>query len=385
LRSNICATCAGLLTSKFVSRQRGGGNSNRTPRQGDASTAPLAVTMGEPAGIGGELTLAAWRRRDARMPPFVAIDDAGRLRALAECLGLSVPIREVSTPAEALDIFAAALPVLPVPAPAAAAPLGTVLSGRPNAGTAGWVLGSIRHAVALAQSGQCGGVVTNPIQKKPLYDAGFPHPGHTEFLGAIAGLADAPVMMLVVPGLRAVPVTVHLPLAEAISSLNTETIIRHGRETARALALDFGLPDPRIAVAGLNPHAGETGALGRQEIEIIAPAIAALRGEWINATGPFPADTLFHPAAREGYDAVLCMYHDQALIPVKTIDFAGGVNVTLGLPFVRTSPDHGTALDIAGTGAADPASFIAALGLAAAMASRRKMSRTPGQTANAGA
>ena len=325
---------------------------------------PLALTMGEPAGIGGEITLAAWLRRGEGVPPFFALDDPDRLAALARRLGLAVPIREIGIAEEAVGCFADALPVLPVILAARVEP------GHPSGVNAAAVVAAIERAVALVRSGQAAALVTNPIHKETLYTAGFRHPGHTEFLAELAG-AGAPVMMLACPGLRVVPVTIHLSLQAAVAALTADAIIAAGRTTVAALRRDFAIPAPRLVVAGLNPHAGEGGALGREEIEIIAPAVAALAAEGIAVAGPFPADTLFHAAARQRYDAALCMYHDQALIPLKTIDFSGGVNVTLGLPFIRTSPDHGTAFDIAGTGRADPASLIAALKLAGAMARRR--------------
>ena len=329
-----------------------------------ASPGPLALTMGEPAGIGGELALAAWQ---AAPCCFFAIDDPARLGALAKRLGLEVPVAAITKPIEAAAVFPRALPVLPQELAAEAEP------GRPNPANAAAVISAIERAVALVRAGEAAAVVTNPIQKQTLYQAGFRYPGHTEFLAALAKIDTAPVMMLACPGLRVVPITIHLPLAEAAGALTTEAILHAGRVTAAALATDFGIAAPRLAVAGLNPHAGEGGALGREEAEIIAPAVAALRADGIAVDGPAPADTLFHEAARGRYDAALCMYHDQALIPLKTIDFARGVNITLGLPFVRTSPDHGTALDIAGQGRADPRSLLAALETARDMARARSV------------
>ncbi len=327
---------------------------------------PLALTMGEPAGIGGEIALKAWAaRHSAGVPPFLLIDDPARLAALAELLGLPVPLRPITAAAEAAEAFADALPVLPQ---ALAVP---VAPGRPEPANAGAVRDAIARAVTLAGTGQAAAVVTNPIHKATLYAGGFAFPGHTEYLADLAGPGVVPVMMLACPQLRVVPVTIHLALRDAIAQLTTKAIVACGRITAAALAGDFAIPAPRLAVAGLNPHAGEDGGMGREDIDIVAPAVAQLRAEGINARGPLPADTLFHPAARAGYDAALCMYHDQALIPIKTIDFAGGVNVTLGLPFVRTSPDHGTAFDLAGSGRADPTSLINALRLAGEMARRR--------------
>ena len=325
----------------------------------------LALTMGEPAGIGGEIALKAWLRRRDGMPPFYVIDDPGRLAALARRLGWSVPIRSVDAPQDATAMFAESLPVLPVGGVPRAEP------GRPDPADAPLVIRAIEAAVAQVRAGHAAAVVTNPINKNALYRAGFRHPGHTEFLAELAGTGASAVMMLASPQLRVVPITIHLALRQAIAQLSGAAIIHAGRVTHQALVRDFGVARPVLAFAGLNPHAGEGGALGREEIEIIAPAIAALRAEGIDARGPLAADTMFHAEARRGYDAALCMYHDQALIPIKTIDFDGAVNVTLGLPFIRTSPDHGTAFDIAGSGTARPDSLIAALRLAAAMAAQR--------------
>ena len=318
--------------------------------------------MGEPAGIGGEIALKAWLRRGEGLPVFAAVDDPERLRALAEALGLSVPVREIAAARETTAIFAEALPVLAQRLPVPAVP------GRPSAATAAAVIGAIERAARLALAGEAAAIVTNPIQKKPLYDAGFAHPGHTEFLGALAELEAPPAMMLAADELRVVPVTIHRPLAEVPGALTTAEIVRIGKIAAAALARDFGVARPRLAVAGLNPHAGEGGSMGREDDAIVAPAVAQLRAAGIEAAGPLPADTMFHAAARARYDAALCMYHDQALIPIKTLAFDRAVNVTLGLPFIRTSPDHGTALDIAGKGVASPESLIAALKMAAAMA-----------------
>ena len=328
-----------------------------------ADPAPLALTMGEPAGIGGEIALRAWTRlRREPGPRFVAIDDPARLAAIARRLDIDAPVRAVADPAGAAAAFADALPVIPVPLPAPAEP------GRPDPRNASAVIASIERAVVLARSGAVGGVVTNPIHKAALYRAGFGFPGHTEFLGALCGTDSSPVMMLACPELRVVPVTIHVSLRRALDTLDAGEIARCGRVLAAALRDRFGIARPRIAVAGLNPHAGEDGTMGDEEARIVAPAIAALREAGVDATGPWPPDTMFTARARPTYDAALCLYHDQALIPLKTLDMDGGVNVTLGLPIVRTSPDHGTALDIAGTGRADPASLIAAIRMAAAMA-----------------
>jgi 4-hydroxythreonine-4-phosphate dehydrogenase len=317
----------------------------------------LILTMGEPAGIGAEITAGAWRALHGSGPCFALIDDATR--------DFGVPVARISAPEEAGAVFAQALPILHRPL---AVP---VVPGQPNPAHAGAVIAAIEEAVALATSGRASGVVTNPIQKASLTAAGFPHPGHTEFLGELAGLGVPPVMMLACPELRVVPVTVHEALAKAIARLTPEMIIATSRIVAAALKRDFGIVAPRLAIAGLNPHAGEAGTMGREEIDIIAPAIATLRAEGIDARGPMPPDTMFTALARPGYDAAICLYHDQALIPIKTIDMAGGVNVTLGLSIIRTSPDHGTALDIAGKGLADPASLIAAIRLAGELAQKR--------------
>jgi len=329
-------------------------------------TRPLAVTMGEPAGVGGELTLALWaRRRVDELPVFVALDDPDRLAALARFLGIDAPIRVVSDPEAAEGVFDDGLPVIPVPL--AVPPV----FGKPDPANAAAVIASIDRAVELTLAGRTSAVVTNPIQKSSLYAAGFRHPGHTEYLAHLTGIEGEPVMMLEGGGLRVVLSTVHISIKDVPARLTTAAIVHVGRVTATALRGDFGIDAPRLAVAALNPHAGEGGAMGREEIEIIAPAIKALRAEGIDAFGPSPSDTLFHAEARKRYDAVICQYHDQGLIPLKTLDFDTGVNITLGLPIVRTSPDHGTALDLAGTGRANPSALRAALRAAARTAARR--------------
>jgi len=328
--------------------------------------------MGEPAGIGGELSLKAWialhgdlaASDGAGAPSFFVIDDPARLRRMAGLPGCAAPIVPIGSAADCFDACREGLPVLPLSAPVQA------IDGQPDISSAPAVLESIDRALDLVESGDAAALVTNPIQKAPLIAAGFGFPGHTEYLQHRAD-AESVVMMLASPLLRVALVTIHLPLAGVPKALTMEKIVATGTITARALQRDFGLAEPRLAVAGLNPHAGESGALGHEEAAIIRPAIEALQSEGIAATGPHPADTLFHPAARETYDAAVCMYHDQGLAPLKAIDF-DAVNVTLGLPFIRTSPDHGTALDLAGTGRASPASVIAALRLAAAMADRRR-------------
>ena len=319
--------------------------------------------MGEPAGIGGEIALEAWRqRRTAGLSPFFIIDDPARLKTLAARLGIEVPVAEIAAPQATAEIFPDALPVLPLAQAVAGEP------GRLDAANADAVIESIRCAVALARQGAAAAVVTNPIHKQILMEAGFRHPGHTEFLAELCATSDAPVMMLACAELRVVPVTVHLPLRRVPEALTTARIVEAGMTTAEALHRYFGIAKPRLAVAGLNPHAGEGGQLGSEDDAVIRPAVRALQEAGIEAFGPLPGDTMFHPAARRRYDAALCMYHDQALIPIKTIDFDGGVNVTLGLPIIRTSPDHGTALDIAGQGKASAASLLAALRMAAEMA-----------------
>jgi 4-hydroxythreonine-4-phosphate dehydrogenase len=318
---------------------------------------PFALTMGEPSGIAGEITAKAWRAIRAAGPTFFFLGDPGLIQG--------IPVALIGSPAEAGQHFRQALPVLPL---RLAVP---VRPGSPDPANASAVLASIEIAVQLALSGEVGGIITNPIQKAVLTEAGFKHPGHTEFLGELAGLGRPPVMLLACPGLRVVPVTVHLALRDAARLLDTAMIVEHGQVVAEALRVDFGIARPRIVIAGLNPHAGEAGTMGREDIEIVAPAVEALRAEGIDARGPLPADTLFTPRARAAYDCALCMYHDQALIPVKTLDMDGGVNVTLGLRIVRTSPDHGTALDIAGRGQADAGSLISALRLAAEIATAR--------------
>lgn len=327
---------------------------------------PLAVTMGEPAGIGGDIVLKAWAaRRTDGVPPFVVLDSPDRLGELARRTGLDVPVRAVERPEDAAAVFTDALPVLPLELPA------PVVPSRPDPANGGAVIAAIDRAVELVRAGRAAAVVTNPIQKSALYAAGFRHPGHTEYLAHLAGMAEEPVMMLEGGGLRVVLATIHLPLAAVPGALTTDAIVHVGRVTAAALARDFAIPRPRLAVAALNPHAGEDGTMGREEIDVIAPAVAALRAEGVDADGPRPSDTLFHAGARARYDAVVCMYHDQGLIPLKTLDFETGVNITLGLPFVRTSPDHGTALDIAGTGQASASSLLAAMRTAARMAAGR--------------
>jgi len=333
---------------------------------GDPVRPVLALTQGDPAGIGPEITLRAWMEREARkLPPFAVLSDPSFLAGVAARLGWRVPVEAVAIE-DAAEVFGRALPVVALPSRVAAVP------GRPDGVNAAATIASIDTAVALVRRGAASGVVTNPIAKHVLYAAGFGHPGHTEYLAALAAepgaAAPRPVMMLWSEDMAVVPVTVHIPLREVPAALTGDLIMETARIVARELRTRFGIAAPRIAVAGLNPHAGENASLGTEDRDIVAPAIARLRDEGIDARGPFPADTLFHARARGNYDAALAMYHDQALIPIKTIAFDEAVNVTLGLPFVRTSPDHGTAFDIAGRGVARPDSLSAALRLAARLA-----------------
>lgn len=319
---------------------------------------PIALTCGDPSGVGPELAVAARKAMGAEVP-FFWIGDPRHLPAGAA-------IQEIATPADAASVSATSLPVLRHDFAALAFP------GQPNDANAAGVIAVIERAVTLVQSGQAGGVCTAPIHKKALKDgAGFAFPGHTEFLAHLAGVQHV-VMMLASPLLRVVPVTIHIAIADVPKALTGDLLETSIRITAAGLQRDFGIAEPRLAVAGLNPHAGEGGAMGHEEITLIAPVLDRLRAEGYRLAGPASADTMFHPRARAGYDAAICMYHDQALIPIKTLDFDGGVNVTLGLPFVRTSPDHGTAYDIAGQGIARPDSLIAALRMAAEMAAARR-------------
>jgi 4-hydroxythreonine-4-phosphate dehydrogenase len=327
---------------------------------------PLALTLGEPAGIGPDLAIAVWSRRaELDIPRFYLVADLDFIRRRANRLGLEIPIATV-TPAAAAATFLSALPVVGLDVTASAEP------GRPDRSSAPAAIASLRRAVADVLAGGAAAVVTSPVAKNVLYNWGFAEPGQTEFLATLVqestGRSLRPVMMLWSPELAVVPVTIHLPLREIFAQLSTELVVETGRIVARDLAGRFRIPRPRLAIAGLNPHAGEEGTLGEEDRAIVAPAVARLKADGIDARGPLPADSLFHERARASYDAALCMYHDQALIPIKTLAFDHAVNVTLGLPFVRTSPDHGTAFDIAGTGTADPTSLIAALRLAARLA-----------------
>ena len=329
-------------------------------------TGPLALTLGDPAGIGPEIVVKAWNELRRSGPPFVVVGD---YQSVASASG-ATEVRRVLSPVDALAIFEDALPVIDLPLKS------PVVAGQPSPTAAPAIIQWIETAAGLALSGAVCGVVTAPIAKAPLYEAGFKFPGHTEFLGELTQAATfdgarGPIMMLVAQDLRVSLVTVHTPLAKVSGELSIESIVNAGLVTAQALRIDFGIEAPRLAVAGLNPHAGESGGIGREEIEIVGPAVRALQDLGVNAKGPYPSDSLFHAEARSNYDAVICLYHDQALIPVKMLDFWGGVNVTLGLPIVRTSPDHGTAFDIAGRGLARPDSLIAAIRLADGIARAR--------------
>jgi 4-hydroxythreonine-4-phosphate dehydrogenase len=324
--------------------------------------APIVLTGGEPAGVAPEITALAWEALKSEPDmTFALLGDAEYWRARNP--GLAV--REIFSPEEAHKHFATALPVLHRP-----------LARHPQAGkidpaTAPQVIAAIDEAVELAFAGKAAGIVTNPIQKEALYQAGFRHQGHTDYLAHLSARHGQPVhevMMLVAEDLRAIPVTVHIPLKDVPAALTEDRIVTQSRATARDLTRYFGIQHPRLAFTGLNPHAGENGTMGREEIDVIIPALAKLKAEGLSVTGPISADTAFHADARKAYDAILCMYHDQALIPVKTLDFHGGINVSLGLPFIRTSPDHGTALGIAGQHIANPKSLVAAIRLAAKMA-----------------
>ena len=329
---------------------------------------PLALTLGDPAGVGPEIIVKAWRALSHDGPAFLVVGDAQALASAPAAAG--VPIRTVGRAEQALGLFRQALPVLDLPLTT------EVLAGQPSAANAPQIIRWIETAVGLALVGAVSGVVTAPIAKAPLYEAGFKFPGHTEFLAELTAPANqpgarGPIMMLTARDLRVALVTIHEPLSRVPSLMTIERVVNAGLVTAQALRHDFGIARPRLAVAGLNPHAGESGGLGREEIEVIEPAVRALRDLGVDAQGPYPADSLFHEDARARYDAVLCQYHDQALIPVKMLDFWGGVNVTLGLPVVRTSPDHGTGFDIAGRGQARPDSLIAAIRLADSIAAHR--------------
>jgi 4-hydroxythreonine-4-phosphate dehydrogenase len=329
-------------------------------------TAPLAVSIGDPAGVGPELLAETWARRaEEELTPFFAVGGATVLAQAAAQRGIDVPVERIADPAQAADVFFRALPVLEGADDA-------YRPGAPDGDGAALAIASLTEAARLAVSGAASGLVTGPIAKARLAEVGFKYPGQTEFVAEASGVApEDAVMMLAGPSLRTVPLTVHLALAQVPQALNVELICRRCSIVARALRRDFGLANPRLAIAGLNPHAGEDGRFGDEEARIIAPAIAALEAQGIAVTGPHPADALFAPHARGGYDVAVCMYHDQALIPLKALDFDNGVNVTLGLPVIRTSPDHGTAFAIAGQRKANPGATIAAMRMAGECAVRR--------------
>ncbi|NNC73311.1 MAG: 4-hydroxythreonine-4-phosphate dehydrogenase PdxA [Sphingomonadaceae bacterium] len=326
---------------------------------------PIAVSLGDPAGIGPEILAKSWRERDNHtLPVFFGVGDEHALKK-----AYSGPVEVISEPREAGEVFDNAVPLLPVNTN------DRTTAGQPTAESARCALDSLELAVGLARSGAAGAVVTGPVSKAKLYDIGFSHPGQTEFVAERCGVArENAAMMLAGPTLRTVPITTHIPVRDVPQVLTIELVVRKGRAAARGLTRNFGIRRPRLAFAGLNPHAGEYGTIGREEIDVIAPAIEMLRSEGIDASGPFAADTLFHEAARRSYDCALCPTHDQALIPLKTLHFDEGVNLTLGLPIVRTSPDHGTAFQIAGQGKAHPGATIAAIGLAAFCANHRAVS-----------
>lgn len=333
---------------------------------------PIALTLGDPAGIGPEIALAAWRARDAGkgLPPFFLVGDPEFVERRASELGLQVPVAEVG-PGYAVEVFPRALPVMPLPSGARVA----AVAGRPDPANAGATLESITAAVALVRSGAAVALVTNPIAKYVLTQVGFAYPGHTEFLAALSvdpgEPVPLPVMMLWSETLAVVPITIHVALRRVPELLTQELVVRTARIVAADVAHRFGIERPRLVLSGLNPHAGEAGTMGTEDRDVLEPAVATLQDEGIDIRGPLPADTLFHPRARATYDVALTPTHDQALIPIKTIAFDEGVNVTLGLPFLRTSPDHGTAFDIAGRGVARPDSLMAALRLAARLAGPR--------------
>ncbi len=330
-------------------------------------SAPLAITLGDPAGIGPEVILGAWMRLRAerRAPPAFVVGGPQLLRATAEALKIDCPIVPIADPSEAIFASAVGLPVL-------AGLDGALTPARPSPEGASLALASLKWGAKFALSEVAVGLVTAPVAKSALAGIGWDYPGQTEFLADACGrpYRDA-VMMLAGPSLRTVPLTVHVALAEVPGLLSADIIMHKARIVAAGLRSDFGILQPRLAIAALNPHAGEGGQFGDEDARIIAPAIAALQAEGIAAFGPVPGDALFTPRARQGYDAALCMYHDQALIPLKALEFDEGVNVTLGLPIIRTSPDHGTAFDIAGKGLADPGAMAAAIVMAAEMAAAR--------------
>ena len=325
---------------------------------------PLAVSLGDPAGIGPEIVAKAWDAREGSgLPPFFAVGDIRSLRAVWQG-----PVEAIDDPADAIACFPDALPLIAVQ------DADEIVPGQPNAAGARCALDSLEYAVGLARSGVAAGVVTGPVAKAQLYEIGFVHPGQTEFIAERCGVSPGNIaMMLAGPSLRTVPVTIHVPLAKVPEMLSIDLIVARARTVERGLVRDFGIARPRLAFAGFNPHAGEAGAIGREEIDLLLPAIEQLRAEGIETIGPLAADTMFHARARAEYDVAICLYHDQALIPIKTLDFDAGVNLTLGLPIIRTAPDHGTAFGIAGRDVAHPGATIAAIAMAAFCAEQRAL------------
>jgi len=326
---------------------------------------PIILTMGEPSGIGGEIALKAWQLGHTKLSPFCIIDCPNRLQQISNSMNLQVDVVEIARVEDTATVFEKALPVLPIRLP------GEIVPGELNSLNNQSVLLAIKRATKLIQSGRAIAMVTNPIHKNILYQSGFSYPGHTEYIAALAKIKTEPVMMLVSDRLRVIPVTRHVGLQKAIKMLEPKLIVKTALIANEALKKDFRISNPRIAIAALNPHAGEGGMMGDEEETFIYPAITILKEKGLSVMGPAPPDTLFHNEARQNYDVVLCMYHDQALIPIKTLDFESAVNVTLGLPFIRTSPDHGTALNIAGKGCANEQSLVAAIRIAGKMADTR--------------
>jgi 4-hydroxythreonine-4-phosphate dehydrogenase len=345
VRVGTCATCGAMPSSNIAE-----------------APAPLAVALGDPAGIGPEIAAQAWARRvEHALPPFFVVGDVRSVEAVWDG-----PLVRLSDPADAAAVFPDALPIVQVEDG------GEIVPGQPNMAGARCALDSLELAVGLARADGASGLVTGPVSKSQLYAIGFVHPGQTEFVAERCGVApERAVMMLAGPTLRTIPITIHLPLKDVPGALTADLIVTRAEVADRGLRRDFGIVGPRLVIAGLNPHAGENGALGREEIEVILPAIERLQAQGIDVRGPLSADTMFNPRARAGFDVALCPYHDQALIPIKTLHFDDGVNVTLGLPIVRTSPDHGTAFGIAGKGVADPGAMIAAIRMAGHCATNR--------------
>jgi 4-hydroxythreonine-4-phosphate dehydrogenase len=335
------------------------------PQESKKRPVPLAITMGEPSGVGGESLLKTWAHYRNNLPPFLVIDNIDRLKNIAYRMGLNIPLYRHKLNTIDIPPFNEFLHIIDTPLES------IVIPGQLDHKNSSSVINSITKAVELTMAGNTAGIVTNPIHKSTLYETGFLYPGHTEFLASLTKPYQSPVMMLTCDQLRVVPITIHVSLADALSTLTTQSIVEKSKITAHALQHYFGISDPHLAIAGLNPHAGEFGAMGNEEQTVIQPAIDALKANGIRVSGPYPPDTLFTTQARQTYDVAICMYHDQALIPIKTLDFDNGVNITLGLPFIRTSPDHGTALNIAGTGQVREFSLVAAIKMAGMLAKNR--------------